>query len=195
MTDFICANDKKLCNKPIIHLSRNDLHEPCLTCECNADNTFYLQYPAFRAENAFTMKRTVITHSEAETRALAEELGRNAARGSVFALTGELGAGKTIVAKGVARGMGITDEITSPTFTLMEIYEATVPLYHFDLYRINREEELDQLFFEEYWEGDGVSVIEWADSATGRLPDGCVNITIGYIDETGRSITIEYPGD
>lgn len=130
-----------------------------------------------------------------ETLALAEELGKNAARGSVFALIGELGTGKTIIAKGIARGMGITDEITSPTFTLMEIYEAPVPLYHFDLYRINREEELDQLFFEEYWEGDGVSVIEWADRAPGRIPDGCVRINIDYIDESSRSVTIEYPGD
>ncbi len=130
-----------------------------------------------------------------ETLALAENLGRSAARGSVFALIGELGAGKTVLAKGIARGMGITDEITSPTFTLMEIYEGPVPLYHFDLYRISRPEELDQLFFEEYWEGDGISVIEWADRALDRLPELRVTITIGYINETGRSITIEHPGD
>jgi len=142
-----------------------------------------------------TMKRTVTTHSMEETLALAGQLGKSAGPGSVFALTGELGAGKTIIAKGVARGMGITDEITSPTFTLMEVYEAPVPLYHFDLYRIGREEELDRLFFEEYWEGDGVSVIEWAERAAGRLPDGCVKITLEYVDETSRSVTIEYPGD
>jgi tRNA threonylcarbamoyladenosine biosynthesis protein TsaE len=141
------------------------------------------------------MKRTVITHSMDETLALAEELGKDARPGTIFALTGELGAGKTVIAKGLARGMGITDEVTSPTFTLMEIYEAAVPFYHFDLYRIEREEELDQLFFEEYWEGDGVSVIEWADRAPGRLPAECVTITIGYIDDTSRSITIEYPGN
>jgi tRNA threonylcarbamoyladenosine biosynthesis protein TsaE len=130
-----------------------------------------------------------------ETLILAEDLGRNAARGSVFALIGDLGAGKTIVAKGVARGMGIADEITSPTFTLMEIYEGPVPLYHFDLYRINRPEELDQLFFEEYWEDDGISVIEWADRALDRLPPTRITIKIEYLDETSRSITIEYPGD
>lgn len=130
-----------------------------------------------------------------ETLALAEELGRSAARGSVFALIGELGAGKTILAKGIARGLGITDEITSPTFTLMEIYEGPVPLYHFDLYRIARAEELDQLFFEEYWEDDGISVIEWADRAMDRLPANRITITIGYLNETNRSIAIEYPGD
>ena len=142
------------------------------------------------------MSRNFISHSEEETLSFAEGLGRNAGPGSVFALTGDLGAGKTIMAKGIARGMGITDEITSPTFTLMEIYEGTVPLYHFDLYRIDRSEELDQLFFEEYWEGDGVSVIEWADRAPGRLParphDDHAS---AYLDETSRSITIEHPGD
>jgi tRNA threonylcarbamoyladenosine biosynthesis protein TsaE len=141
------------------------------------------------------MKRNIISHSMEETLDLAAELGRNAAPGSVFALIGELGAGKTIVAKGIARGMGITDEITSPTFTLMEIYEAAVPLYHFDLYRISSHDELDQLFFEEYWEGDGISVIEWADRALDRLPASRITVTIGYMNETSRSITIEYPGD
>ncbi|MBN2160575.1 MAG: tRNA (adenosine(37)-N6)-threonylcarbamoyltransferase complex ATPase subunit type 1 TsaE [Spirochaetes bacterium] len=141
------------------------------------------------------MVRKIITRSEGETLSLAEELGRNAGPGSLFALTGELGTGKTIVAKGIAKGLGITDEITSPTFTLMEIYEGPVQLYHFDLYRIERSEELDRLFFEEYWDGDGVSVIEWADRAHGRLPAERVNITIEYLNDTSRSITIEYPGD
>ncbi len=137
----------------------------------------------------------MISHSMEETLALAEQLGKEAVRGAVFALVGDLGAGKTIIAKGIARGMGITDEITSPTFTLMEVYEGPLPLYHFDLYRINREEELDQLFFEEYWEDDGISVIEWADRAPGRLPETRITILVEYLDETSRSITIEYPGD
>ncbi len=141
------------------------------------------------------MTRTVISHSMEETLAMAEQLGREAARGSVFALIGDLGAGKTILAKGIARGLGISDEITSPTFTLMEIYEGPVPFYHFDLYRINRPEELDQLFFEEYWEDDGVSVIEWADRALGRLPASRITINIEYLNDTSRSITIEHPGD
>ncbi|MBP7737872.1 MAG: tRNA (adenosine(37)-N6)-threonylcarbamoyltransferase complex ATPase subunit type 1 TsaE [Spirochaetes bacterium] len=141
------------------------------------------------------MKRTVISHSMEETLALAEQLGKEAARGAVFALVGDLGAGKTIIAKGIARGIGITDEITSPTFTLMEAYEGPLPLYHFDLYRISREEELDQLFFEEYWEDDGISVIEWADRAPGRLPEARITLRIEYLDETSRSIIIEYPGD
>ncbi|TFH43819.1 MAG: tRNA (adenosine(37)-N6)-threonylcarbamoyltransferase complex ATPase subunit type 1 TsaE [Chrysiogenales bacterium] len=128
------------------------------------------------------------------TLAIAGELGAGASPGTVFALMGGLGTGKTIFAKGVARGMGITEEITSPTFTLLEIYGGRVPLYHFDLYRIERSDELDRLFFEEYWEGDGVSVVEWAERAGKRLPDRHVTIRIDYIDETRRSITIEDTG-
>jgi tRNA threonylcarbamoyladenosine biosynthesis protein TsaE len=142
-----------------------------------------------------TMVRTVITRSMSETLTLAEELGKNAAPGAVFALIGGLGTGKTVIAKGIAKGLGIADEITSPTFTLLEIYEGRVALYHFDLYRIENTEELDRLFFEEYWEGDGVSVVEWADKAINRLPDGRITVTIDYIDDTSRSITIEHPGD
>ena len=141
------------------------------------------------------MVRHVISRSVEETLVLAEELGRNAGPGAVFALIGDLGTGKTIIAKGIARGMGITDDITSPTFTLLEIYEGIIPLYHFDLYRIGSEAELDQLDFESYWEDDGVSVIEWADRAAGRLPAGHVRITIEYNNESDRSVTIEYPGD
>jgi tRNA threonylcarbamoyladenosine biosynthesis protein TsaE len=75
----------------------------------------------------------------------------------------------------------------------MEIYEGPLTLYHFDLYRIEHERELDNLFFEEYWEGDGVSIIEWADRAMDRLPPHAIKIYLEYIDEDSRRITIEYP--
>jgi tRNA threonylcarbamoyladenosine biosynthesis protein TsaE len=141
------------------------------------------------------MKKKYISHSEQDTLAFARELGNNAAPGTVFALTGELGSGKTIIAKGIALGFGITDEITSPTFTLLEIYSGRGPLYHFDLYRINTPAELDRLFFEEYWYDDGVSIIEWAEKAAGRLPDGYIAIHLEYIDEASRIITLDYPGN
>lgn len=141
------------------------------------------------------MIRNVISRSVEDTLAIAEELGRNSGPGTVFALIGDLGTGKTIIAKGIAKGLGITDDITSPTFTLLEIYEGVIPFYHFDLYRINSDIELDQLDFESYWEDDGVSVIEWADRAPGRLPACHVRIHIEYKNESDRSITIEYPGD
>ncbi len=139
------------------------------------------------------MKREFISNSEEETLKFAEELGRRARRGDIYALLGELGTGKTIVAKGIAKGLGIKEVITSPTFNLLEIYQNELLLYHFDLFRIEKDDEFNHLSFEEYWEGDGVSVIEWADRALLRLPSSTITITIEYINENRRKITIEYP--
>jgi tRNA threonylcarbamoyladenosine biosynthesis protein TsaE len=141
------------------------------------------------------VRKTVITHSEEETLQLGESLGRAAAAGTVFALFGGLGAGKTVIAKGIARGLDVPDEITSPTFTLLEIYRGRTDFYHFDLYRIERDDEFEELGFEDYWYGSGVSVIEWADRAGGRLPSRIVKIESEYAGPEERSITIEYPGD
>ncbi|GAB4220951.1 MAG: tRNA (adenosine(37)-N6)-threonylcarbamoyltransferase complex ATPase subunit type 1 TsaE [Spirochaetota bacterium] len=138
-------------------------------------------------------KTTYITQSQEETLALGIELGKHAKPGDIFALIGNLGTGKTVLAKGIAKGLGIEEEITSPTFTLLEVYESTLPLYHFDLYRISDDAELENLFFEEYWFGDGVSVIEWADRALKRLPQDIYIITLEYIDAKRRNITIEHP--
>ncbi|MCP4132551.1 MAG: tRNA (adenosine(37)-N6)-threonylcarbamoyltransferase complex ATPase subunit type 1 TsaE [bacterium] len=138
--------------------------------------------------------REIITRSEEETFFLAQKIGKDAAPGSLFALFGDLGTGKTIIAKGIAAGMGITEDITSPTFTLMEVYKGPLTLYHFDLYRIESDLEFDNLFFEEYWEDEGVSVIEWPEKAGTRLPGDTTKIKIDYIDENSRRIVIEYPG-
>lgn len=134
-----------------------------------------------------------ISRSPEETQRYFRTLGTNARKGDIFALFGNLGAGKTLIAKSIAEGMGITEDITSPTFTLLEIYEGSIALYHFDLYRIEGEKELDNLFFEEYWHGNGVSIVEWAENAGERLGENTVKIHIEYIDENSRSITIEYP--
>jgi tRNA threonylcarbamoyladenosine biosynthesis protein TsaE len=141
------------------------------------------------------VKKELVTTSSEETFLLGERMGNDLKKGDVVALKGDLGAGKTIIAKGIARGMGIIDDITSPTFTLMETYDGRIPLYHFDLYRVENETELDLLYFEEYWEGDGVSVIEWADRAGSRLPDTTIHVNIEYINEFSRRIVIEYPHD
>lgn len=139
------------------------------------------------------MKREITALSVEETINIAADLGRNAVRGDIFTISGELGAGKTVFARGIAAGMGIDDDITSPTFSLMEVHEGRVPLYHFDLYRLESPSELDELGFEEYWEGDGVSVIEWPERAAGRLPSGMTAIVIEYTGTASRRITIEYP--
>ncbi|MBP8988347.1 MAG: tRNA (adenosine(37)-N6)-threonylcarbamoyltransferase complex ATPase subunit type 1 TsaE [Spirochaetes bacterium] len=134
-----------------------------------------------------------ITNSQEETFDVGYELGKKAKKGDIFGLIGDLGTGKTILAKGIAKGLGINEEITSPTFTLLEVYEAAIPLYHFDLYRISDDSELENLFFEEYWYGDGVSVIEWAERAMKRLPNDIFIIRLEYTGKNRRKITIEHP--
>lgn len=141
------------------------------------------------------MKKEIISRSEQETFNWARDLGSKAGHGTVFALSGELGTGKTIIAKGIAKGLGIEDEVTSPTFLMMEMYEGRFTLYHFDLYRIDNVDEFDELNFEEYWFGDGVSVIEWAEKAGGRIPANAVKIEIDWASDTERRISIEYTGD
>jgi len=134
-----------------------------------------------------------ITNSQEETFDVGYELGKKAKKGDIFGLIGDLGTGKTILAKGIAKGLGINEEITSPTFTLLEVYEAAIPLYHFDLYRISDDSELENLFFEEYWYDDGVSVIEWAERAMKRLPNDIFIIRLEYTGKNRRKITIEHP--
>lgn len=139
------------------------------------------------------MKRVYNTKSVEETEELGLLIGKNAKPGDVIAITGELGTGKTALTRGIAAGLGIEEDITSPTFSLMEIHEGEKTLYHFDLYRIEKEMEFDNLCFEEYWENSGVSVIEWAERATSRLPEKRIEIHIEYIDSSCRRVTIEYP--
>ncbi|MCU0846960.1 MAG: tRNA (adenosine(37)-N6)-threonylcarbamoyltransferase complex ATPase subunit type 1 TsaE [Spirochaetes bacterium] len=141
------------------------------------------------------MKRIFSSHTHEKTFEIAKNLGKTAGKGDIFALYGDLGSGKTVMAKGIASGMGIKEEVTSPTFNLLEVYDGRLTLYHFDLYRIESEKELDMLFFEEYWEGDGVSVIEWAERAGTRLPERIIRVGLEYVDETTRRISIEYPDD
>ncbi len=139
------------------------------------------------------MKDEFISNSEFETLKWAEELGKGAKRGTLFALSGELGTGKTIIAKGIAKGMGIQDDITSPTFLLLEVYDYDIPLYHFDLYRIDNKREFDHLNFDDYWYGNGISIIEWAEKAQDLLPDDSIRLKIEWLDENKRRIILEHP--
>lgn len=103
------------------------------------------------------------SRSAEETRRLGEALGGLLAAGDVILLTGELGAGKTAFTQGIARGLGVPGVVNSPTFTLLKEYQGRLPLYHFDLYRIENPAELEELGFGDYFFGDGVSVVEWAE--------------------------------
>jgi len=139
------------------------------------------------------VKSVFICNSVFETESLAASLARSSARGDCFSLIGTLGAGKTLFAKAFAAAFGVDEDVTSPTFNLMNEYSGRFPLYHFDLYRITNDAELDSLNFEEYWEGDGVSLVEWGGNAGTRLPENCTTVTIELIDAEKRRITVEYP--
>ena len=140
-----------------------------------------------------------ILNNEAETRSFGHELGRSAGPGTVIALTGDLGVGKTTLTKAIAEGLGITDVITSPTFTIVREYRGErLPLYHFDVYRMAGPggfadpDEMYELGYEEYFYGDGVCVIEWADLVEDLLPENAVRIHISYGDgEKSRAVRIE----
>ena len=139
------------------------------------------------------------SNSEKETFAVAEEIARQASPGDIYLLEGDLGVGKTVFAKGFARGLGITEPVTSPTFTIVQEYhEGRLPLYHFDVYRIADVEEMDEIGYEDYFYGEGVCLIEWAGLIRELLPDRRTTIRIEKDLEKGfdyRKITIESEGE
>ena len=119
------------------------------------------------------------TFSPEETLKIAERFGREAERGAVFALVGDLGVGKTVFSKGLAKGLGITETVVSPTFTILREYRSgRLPLYHFDTYRIEEPEEMNEIGYREYFYGDGVCLVEWADVIPELIPDTAIRVTI-----------------
>ena len=135
------------------------------------------------------------TFSEEETFALGEKIGKEAKPGQVYTLLGDLGVGKTVFTQGVAKGLGITESICSPTFTIVQVYEdGRMPFYHFDVYRIGDIEEMDEIGYEDYFYGDGISFVEWANLIEELIPDNRIQITISKNLEKGfsyREITID----
>lgn len=128
-----------------------------------------------------------ISNSAAETEAIGARLAQDSQSGDVFALCGELGAGKTQLVKGMARALGYDGPVTSPTFTLVHEYRGgRLPLYHFDWYRLENIDGLRGIGFEEY--DDGVSVIEWADKFSGAIPPGARSVALRIVSENSRSI-------
>ena len=142
--------------------------------------------------NEHTAKMTVISRNPEETFLIGKIIGRTLIEKDVVALVGDLGTGKTCLTQGIARGLGVPDEyqITSPSFTLINEYQGRMMLYHFDLYRLLRAREIDDMGYEEYLFGQGVSVIEWADKVKDILPDDTLFVLINYADEKERNIII-----
>lgn len=134
------------------------------------------------------------TNSPGETFAAGRRLGLAAQPGEIYTLNGELGVGKTVFTQGVAAGLDITETVNSPTFTIVQIYEkGRLPFYHFDVYRIEDIEEMDEIGYEDYFYGEGICIIEWADRIRELIPADAKNITIEKDLEKGfdyRKITI-----
>ncbi len=119
------------------------------------------------------------TFSEKETFELGKKLGMEAKPGQVYALLGDLGVGKTILTKGFAEGIGITEPVSSPTFTIVQVYEeGRMPFYHFDVYRIGDIEEMDEIGYEDCFYGEGVCLVEWANLIEEIMPGDTIWITI-----------------
>ena len=135
------------------------------------------------------------TNSPEETFRTGKELGEKAVPGQVFTLTGDLGVGKTVFTQGLAKGLGIEEPVNSPTFTIVQVYEeGRLPFYHFDVYRIGDLEEMEEIGYDDYFFGEGVCMIEWADLIRELLPDQITAVKIEKDLEKGfdyRKITLE----
>ncbi len=131
--------------------------------------------------------------SAEETYALGKKLGEEAKPGVVYCLSGDLGVGKTVFTKGFAVGLGVTDTVNSPTFTIVQVYNGRMPFYHFDVYRIEEPEEMEEIGYEDYFYGDGACMIEWAELIEELIPESAVKVRISKDLQKGtdyRLITV-----
>ena len=132
-----------------------------------------------------------ITHSPQETEAVAETLARQLQPGTVLAYTGDLGAGKTAFTRGLARGLGANEPVTSPTYTIVNEYlSGRLPLFHFDMYRLTCAEDLWDIGWEDYLERGGICAVEWSENVTEAM-ENSISVSIEKLDENTRRITIE----
>ena len=131
-----------------------------------------------------------------ETEKLGNLLGKLAQSGDVFCFTGDLGAGKTLMSRGISLALGVAEEdVTSPTFAIMNVYDgAELEVRHFDLYRLNRPEELEDIGFDEYAGGEGVTLIEWAELFSEQLPEEYLQVTL-FLDGAGRKAVLTANGE
>jgi len=141
------------------------------------------------------MKKQIISPNAEETLLIGKIIGKCLAAGDIVALIGDLGTGKTCLTQGIARGLGVSDgyAITSPTFTLINEYPGRHVLYHLDVYRLQGSKDLEEMGYEEYFYGKGVSIIEWAEKIADIVPETAITIWITFLDESTRRIEISAP--
>ncbi|MBI4216835.1 MAG: tRNA (adenosine(37)-N6)-threonylcarbamoyltransferase complex ATPase subunit type 1 TsaE [Chloroflexi bacterium] len=138
---------------------------------------------------------TAVTNSAKETQLLGARLGELARAGDVFLLIGELGVGKTNLAQGLARGLGVRDYAISPSFVVVREHQGRLPFYHVDLYRLQRLEEVEELGLGDYFYGQGVTAVEWADRALAAMPPEWLLIRMRHLSQNRRSLTFEPVGE
>lgn len=131
-----------------------------------------------------------LSHSEDETQKIGYEVAEKIKKGDVISLTGSLGAGKTVFAKGFAKQLGIEEAIVSPTFTLVQEYDGRVKMYHLDLYRLSGEDEFESMGGEDFLYSDGVTLIEWSEKIESMLPDDTIYVRITINEDLTRTIDI-----
>ncbi|MDI9570619.1 MAG: tRNA (adenosine(37)-N6)-threonylcarbamoyltransferase complex ATPase subunit type 1 TsaE [Pseudomonadota bacterium] len=138
------------------------------------------------------MRIVIASKSSEETLRIGRIIGETASPGEVIALVGELGTGKTCLTQGIARGLAVPEAypITSPTFTLINEYPGRLPLYHFDIYRLEGASDLEDMGYEDYFYGEGVTVIEWAERVLPLLPAGTLFVDLVYQGEHERELTL-----
>lgn len=133
----------------------------------------------------------ILSDSPGKTKKIGERLGRSLKKGDIVALIGELGSGKTCFTQGLMKGLGVKiNKVTSPSFVLINEYSGRLPVYHFDIYRLNNIKEVTMLGYEEYFYGDGVTIIEWADKIEELLPKGCTRVYLRIVGKDEREISI-----
>lgn len=135
-----------------------------------------------------------LSASPEDTLSFGEQLGQLLRDGDHICLTGDLGAGKTLLVQGLAKGLAIKEEVTSPTFTILQVYSGPVTLYHFDLYRLEYEDQLDDIGFDEYTGNTGAAVIEWSEKFPDRLPEDRITITITKTRDSERLLAVTAAG-
>ena len=133
---------------------------------------------------------TCVSHSEEETKKIGKKIGKKLKKGDLVGLYGELGSGKTVFAKGIASGLKSKAQVKSPSFTIINEYRGEYTIYHIDLYRIDRADDLIKLGFDDYFYGNGVCVIEWAEKISDYLPPKGFDVHINILDETTREIKV-----
>jgi tRNA threonylcarbamoyladenosine biosynthesis protein TsaE len=141
-----------------------------------------------------TARLTLISRSPEQTQRLGKQLGQLAQAGDVFLLTGNLGSGKTCLTQGIAWGLGIKEYAFSPSFVIIREYNGRMPLYHIDFYRLDHIEEIADLGLDEYICGRGICVVEWAEKGLALMPEDRLLISLSYVSDTERSVSLEPRG-